>query len=439
MDDNTISFTIKIDYEKDKYELHKYDIITYDELKDECLNYFKIDKKEEKFMVFTYIDNEGDTNILNSENNEIFEAAKEIENGNYFLNLNLNIKHYNIINELKEEKESIINDDLNKSIKEEKNNDKEIEKVKNEFNYKLKLINIFYKKQIKSIHEEVINIINKKSKYIEEQMNKLGLNIDNNINDINKEENISLIINNKKEENNIININKNKLLKNENEKNNEIIEQSFISYGSKIDIITNNKDDTIKTYNIINKYNILEEDEQKDDYKNIEKENDKIRKSYFGKYFPNFGFKNQNNEMEKKLNEIKDIIKSLKNNKKPLKKDDYVNKGKDIFKKMQIHNINKNHIVGYFDNYLFEKNVEKKLDEKIKYYFILKNISNIIVTENICKILYDFFKEEKYDKTINIKNEKDLRNILRNLNEDNIKYSSNLMKTLDNNLNINQL
>ena len=160
-------------------------------------------------MVFTYIDNEGDTNILNSGKNEIFEAAKEIENGNYFLNLNLNIKHYNIINELeeeKEEKESIKNDDLNKSIKEEKNNDKEIEKVKNEFNYKLKLINNFYKKQIKSIHEEVINIINKKSKYIEEQMNKLGLNIDNNINDINKEENISLIINNKKEENNIINI-----------------------------------------------------------------------------------------------------------------------------------------------------------------------------------------------------------------------------------------
>ena len=143
--------------------------------------------------------------------------------------------------------------------------------------------------------------------------------------------------------------------------------------------------------------------------------------------------------MEKKLNDIKDIIKSLKNNKKPLKKDDYVNKGKDIFKKMQIHNINKNHIVGYFDNYLFEKHVEKKLDEKIKYYFILKNISNIIVTENICKILYDFFKEEKYDKTINIKNEKDLRNILRNLNEDNIKYSSNLIKNLNNNLNINQL
>ena len=105
--------------------------------------------------------------------------------------------------------------------------------------------------------------------------------------------------------------------------------------------------------NKINKYNILEEDEQKNDYKNIEKENDKIRKSYFGKYFQNFGFKIQNNEMEKKLNDIKDIIKSLKNNKKPLKKDDYVNKGKDIFKKMQIHNINKNHIVGYFDNYLF--------------------------------------------------------------------------------------
>ena len=69
----------------------------------------------------------------------------------------------------------------------------------------------------------------------------------------------------------------------------------------------------------------------------------------------------------------------------------------------------------------------------------MKNISNIIVTENICKILYDFFKEEKCDKTINIKNEKDLRNILRNLNEDNIKYSSNLIKNLNNNLNINQL
>ena len=54
--------------------------------------------------------------------------------------------------------------------------------------------------------------------------------------------------------------------------------------------------------------------------------------------------------MEKKLNDIKDILKSLKNNKKPLKKDDYVNKRKDIFKIMQKHNINKNHIVVYFDN-----------------------------------------------------------------------------------------
>ena len=280
MKDNNIFFIIKIDYLNDTFEIKKEDRISYEELKQKCIKYFKIDKIEEKYLEFSYMDDDGDTNILSSKNYEIFEAAKEKEDGHFFLNLNLHIKKYNILDKLNEVKDIIDNNksnDINKFIEDNnnENKEKEIEKVKKDFNNKISLINNFYKKQIKNIHDEVTKIINNKYKAIEEQIYNLGLDIDCNINSIFKGDNNSQILNNQKEQNNGFILNEENILKNEKVNNNENIEESFVSFGDRIDIVTNKSDDVIKEYEIINQSKIIskniinEKKEEKDDFINI--------------------------------------------------------------------------------------------------------------------------------------------------------------------------
>ena len=471
MKDNNIFFIIKIDYLKDTFEIKKEDRISYEELKQKSIKYFKIDKIEEKYLEFTYIDDDGDTNILSSKNYEIFEAAKEKEDGHFFLKLNLHIKKYNILDKLNEVKDEIynnINNDVNEFIEDNnnKNKEKEIEKVKKDFNNKISLINNFYKKQIKNIHNEVTKIINNKYKIIEEQIYKLGLDIDCNINSLFKGDNNSLILNNQKEQNISLILNKENILKNENVNNNENIEDSFESFGDRIDIVTNKSDNVIKDYEIINQSKIISKNiinekreekddfiniiicDKKDDFENIENnkkdnnkniENNKNEKynnkdNYgFRSYFSKISFKKQNGEINKKLEEIKNAINSL--HKKPnIEKEDYINKGKEIFKSMQKYNINKNDIINFFNTYLFEKHKEKSKDEKIKYYIILKNINHVIDIEKINISMYNYFNEKENYKNIEIKNDGQLKDILKSLNEENNKYCLNLIETLKKNI-----
>ena len=101
-------------------------------------------------MQFSYIDEDGDNNFLGNDENEIFEASKEQDYHNYLLKLNLIINRYNENNKEKLIKKEEININQNNNNNKELNEFKEkenydIEKVKKEFNDKLKKINILYK------------------------------------------------------------------------------------------------------------------------------------------------------------------------------------------------------------------------------------------------------------------------------------------------------
>ena len=348
--------------------------------------------------------------------------------------------------------------------------------MKNEFNDKLKKINLLYKKQIKSIQEEVINIINNKYNSIEDQIFKLGINLNNNnLNDIIKEVEI----------NNIIENNKNKL-ENINNKENKgkNIEKSFIFDGDQINI---ENDEKLKDYNIINKSKILINNEKKEDKKDnlifkdnqldkekeenlgfniidkeeLLKENEKKEDKIDGNNnkfndFENMEYNNkiQNNinkvhkKISKKIHnfhpkkyfkkegveEIKDIINSLhkKNN---IVKEDYKSKGKEIFKIMNKdeNKIDKNEINNFFINYLFEKHKDKTKEEKIQYFKILKEINKYLDIEKTKKNLDVFFINDK-ENDIKIMNEEHLKLFFESLNENNyysqiIEY---LQKTLKN-------
>ena len=153
----------------------------------------------------------------------------------------------------------------------------------------------------------------------------------------------------------------------------------------------------------------------------------------FGSIFSKLSFKKQNGEINKKLEEIKNTINSL--HKKPnITKEDYINKGKEIFKSMQKYNVNRNDIINFFIIYLFEKHKEKSKDEKIKYYIILKNINHVIDIEKIKISMYNYFNEKENYKNIEMKNDGQLKDILKTLNEENNKYCLNLIETLKNNI-----
>ena len=230
------------------------------------------------------------------------------------------------------------------------------------------------------------------------------------------------------------------------------IEKSFFYGGAIIDIETN---ENLKDYNIINKSKILINNEKKDnkkenlividnqlgkekennvvekeeiinndkkdeekkdinniknnydfenlDYNNIEKQNNKNKKfNILGKFqnLNQFLFRKDENKLE----EIKDIINSLHKNSNT-SKEDYINKGEEIFKIMNKgeNKINRNEINNYFVNYLFEEhNKDKSINDKMKYFKILKELNKYIEIKKIQKlIVHDFFvldKEEGEEK-----------------------------------------
>ena len=146
MDDNNILLTISIKYNNISREIKKDNLISYNTLKQEAINLFKIDKEDEEFIQFIYRDEDGDNIILSPKQNEIFEAAHEIDDDNYFLELNLVINKYKEKNLINKDKKNLIeifenNNNKNDFDNNEQLNNKIIKKIKTEFNNKLKQIN----------------------------------------------------------------------------------------------------------------------------------------------------------------------------------------------------------------------------------------------------------------------------------------------------------
>jgi len=446
MDDSDILLSIKINYKNDTFKIENKDNISYNDLEKKSIKNFKIQKKEDECLIFTYLDEDGDKNIL-SKTEDILEGAKKLSEDKYLLELTLSISkkennNSNILNKSINEDDGNINlqkSDINLSIDSPKNED--IENVKKDFNNKLKQINIFYKNQFKNFQNDIIKLMNNKCKFIEKEITKIGFDMNNldmrvlNLNEyiINKE--IEIFLEEKKE-------NKENI-----EKNNFNLENSFYNNGSQINIGTDKKhtDYIIVTQTQTNydNYILKENDNNKDDsnnkndfnsdFEDLEKTNEEVYKEEQTKSNGFFGYLGkQKTPSEKKLEKIKDIIKKLFNNNEIFNysNNELIKKGKEIFKIMnenkpfiKLNDINKN-----FDNYLFKIHKDFRNEDKIKYYQILKEINKIIVIEKTKQFIYNFFKNEPKNKEII--NENNLQTLIKSLSNNNNDYKKKIKEEI---------
>ena len=201
MDANEIILIIEIKYENDLKKIETDEILSYDELKSKAFKLFNIDKNTQKNFEFTFIDSDGEKKILGYENKDIIKAAKELSDGNFFIQLNLsttdinnnNIENIDNINENKkiylDLKENDVRD-IKENIKEEDEDDEEILKVKD-----LKKIKNLFKNELDEFYKKIEeNSKNNNIKIINELNNSMMNKIEqlSSINDKNKDIKINL-------------------------------------------------------------------------------------------------------------------------------------------------------------------------------------------------------------------------------------------------------
>ena len=182
MEENKVTLFIDINYGNEKKKIELDEIISYDELKDKIIELFNLDKNKKDNIELTYLDEDRDINVLGQEKNELIFAAKELMDGNYFIELNLSIikieNNNNIIIE-DDNRNNIINE--NDKINEK---DKEInliidnnELLKKELKNKLNLI---YKTKLEDLQNKINDLVNEKYNLIQKEIIQLSSNIDKN-------------------------------------------------------------------------------------------------------------------------------------------------------------------------------------------------------------------------------------------------------------------
>ena len=203
MDANEIILIIEIKYENDLKKIETDEILSYDELKSKAFKLFNIDKNTQKNFEFTFIDSDGEKKILGYENKDIIKAAKELSDGNFFIQLNLsttdinnnnnNIENIDNINENKkidlDLKENDVRDNK-ENIKEEDEDDEEVLKLKD-----LKKIKNLFKNELDEFYKKIEeNSKNNNIKIINELNNSMMNKIEqlSSINDKNKDIKINL-------------------------------------------------------------------------------------------------------------------------------------------------------------------------------------------------------------------------------------------------------
>ena len=183
MEEKEIILIIEINYNNTVKEIRSNDIITYEELKQKSIELFNITEDKKNNIEFTYIDEDGDFNILGNKNEEIINAAKELD-GNYILNLNLSIidlkkdnDDFAIIDE-KEKNEIIMKEkeDENDDKKDEILKREDIEKIQNNFKNELR---IYYKCKIEEMKKRINDLINEMHNLIEKKIDCFILNSNN--------------------------------------------------------------------------------------------------------------------------------------------------------------------------------------------------------------------------------------------------------------------
>lgn len=341
MEEKEIILIIEINYNNTAKEIRSNEIITYEELKQKSIELFNITEDKKNNIEFTYLDEDGDFNILGNKNEEIIGAAKELD-GNYILNLNLSIidlkkdnDDFAIIDE-KEKNEIIMKEkeDENDDKKDENLKREDIEKIQNNFKNELR---IYYKCKIEEMKKRINDLINEMHNLIEKKIDCFILNSNNN----------DFIINN------IYDIDDNtKLTKME-------IDGSMFTLLDKNDyyIIYKNKEKKINT---------PKNNKKKVNNDTLFKIKEKIKKLLIEK--------NQTNSAIMKYGE--DIYNKMNNEKV----------------RLDINDINE-----YFKTYLQPK---EKENDRNKFIEILDKIYKYIEIKNINQMNLEFFEKEKFDEKI---------------------------------------
>ena len=343
MEEKEIILIIEINYNNTVKEIRSNEIITYEELKQKSIELFNITEDKKNNIEFTYIDEDGDFNILGNKNEEIINAAKELD-GNYILNLNLSIidlkkdnNDFAIIDE-KEKNEIIMKEkeDENDDKKDEILKREDIEKIQNNFKNELC---IYYKCKIEEMKKRINDLINEMHNLIEKKIDCFILNSNNK----------DFIINN------IYDIDDNtKLTKME-------IDGSMFTLLDKNDyyIIYKNKEKKINT--------------PKNNKKKVNQINDTLLK-------------------------IKEKIKKLLIEKKQTNSI-IMKYGEEIYNKMNNEKVRLdiNDINEYFKIYLQPK---EKENNRYKFIEILDKIYKYIEIKNINQMNLEFFEKEKFDEKI---------------------------------------
>ena len=341
MEEKEIILIIEINYNNTVKEIRSNDIITYEELKQKSIELFNITEDKKNNIEFTYIDEDGDFNILGNKNEEIINAAKELD-GNYILNLNLSIIYlkkdnddFAIIDE-KEKNEIIMKEkeDENDDKKDEILKREDIEKIQDNFKNELR---IYYKCKIEEMKKRINDLINEMHNLIEKKIDCFILNSNNK----------GFIINN------IYDIDDNtKLTKME-------IDGSMFTLLDKNDyyIIYKNKEKKINT---------PKNNKKKVNNDTLVKIKEKIKKLLLEK--------NQTNSVIMKYGE--DIYNKMNNEKV----------------RLDINDINE-----YFKIYLQPK---EKENNRNKFIEILDKIYKYIEIKNINQMNLEFFEKEKFDEKI---------------------------------------
>ena len=344
MEEKEIILIIEINYNNTVKEIRSNDIITYEELKQKSIELFNITEDKKNNIEFTYIDEDGDFNILGNKNEEIINAAKELD-GNYILNLNLSIidlkkdnDDFAIIDE-KEKNEIIMKEkeDENDDKKDEILKREDIEKIQDNFKNELR---IYYKCKIEEMKKRINDLINEMHNLIEKKIDCFILNSNNK----------DFIINN------IYDMDENtKLTKME-------IDGSMFTLLDK------------------NDYYIIYKDKEK-----------KINT-------PKINKKKVNNQINDTLLKIKEKIKKLLIEKKQTNSI-IMKYGEEIYNKMNNEKVRLdiNDINEYFKTYLQPK---EKENDRYKFIEILDKIYKYIEIKNINQMNLEFFEKEKFDEKI---------------------------------------
>ena len=180
MEQNKVTLFIKIKYGDLSKNIQTDELISYDELKDKIIELFSLDEKIKDNIELTYLDEDGDINILGQEKDELIFASKEIMDGIFSINLNLYIikteKENNIIVEEKNQNNLIINEQDNKNEKNKEINlimdDNELlkKKLKND-------LNLIYKNKLEDLKDKINDLFNEKYNLIQKEIIHLSSDI----------------------------------------------------------------------------------------------------------------------------------------------------------------------------------------------------------------------------------------------------------------------